>query len=80
MRKAVPIYETLPGWKGEIGAVRDHAALPREARDYLARLAELLGRPVTIASVGPDRDQTMFMPSGGPRPCPRAPSTTPAST
>jgi adenylosuccinate synthase len=78
LRKAVPVYETLPGWQGEIADVRDHAALPREARAYLARLAELVGRPVTVASVGPDRDQTMFLPSAGARPWPRAQSKTPA--
>jgi adenylosuccinate synthase len=78
LRKAVPVYETLPGWKGEIGDVRDPAALPHEARAYLARLGELVGRPVTVASVGPDRDQTMFLPSAGVRPWPRAQSKTPA--
>jgi adenylosuccinate synthase len=78
LRRAVPVYETLPGWPGEIGDVRDHAALPREARAYLARIGELVARPVTIASVGPDREQTMFLPSGGVRPWPRAQSTIPA--
>jgi adenylosuccinate synthase len=34
--------------------------LPAAARGYLDRLAELVGRPVEIASVGPDREQTMF--------------------
>ena len=64
LRKAVPVYESLPGWKEETSGIRDHAALPREARAYLARLGELLGRPVSIASVGPDREQTMFLPPG----------------
>ena len=36
------------------------AELPREARDYLARLSQLIGRPVEVASVGPDREQTIF--------------------
>ncbi len=77
LRKAVPVYETLPGWKDEIAGIRDHAALPREARAYLDRLGELLGRPVSIASVGPDREQTMFLPSAGPRPWPRFQSSDP---
>jgi len=60
LKKAVPVYETLPGWREELATVRSHAALPTAARGYLARLGELLGRPVSIVSVGPDREQTIF--------------------
>jgi adenylosuccinate synthase len=34
--------------------------LPANARRYVERIAELLGRPVSIISVGPDRAQTIF--------------------
>ena len=77
LNRAVPIYETLPGWPEEITAVRDHAALPANARRYLDRLSQLLGRPVTIASVGPDRDQTIFIDRPGSAPCPTPTSRTP---
>ena len=60
LKKAVPVYETLPGWREELSGVRHHAALPTAARGYVARLGELLGRPVSIVSVGPDREQTIF--------------------
>ncbi|MBI2823105.1 MAG: adenylosuccinate synthase [Planctomycetia bacterium] len=60
LRRAQPVYETLPGWQQEISAVRDVDDLPANARGYLARLGEIIGRPVEIISVGPDRDQTMF--------------------
>jgi len=76
LRRAVPVYETLPGWRGEITGVRAAADLPPEARAYLARLAALVGRPVTIASVGPDRQQTMFMPHADASPWPPSRSTT----
>jgi adenylosuccinate synthase len=59
LRRAVPVYETLPGWRQEISAMREYAELPVRARQYLARLSELVGRPVEIVSVGPDRDQTI---------------------
>ena len=36
------------------------ADLPKTARDYLDRISRLAGRPVEIASVGPDREQTIF--------------------
>ena len=58
-----PVYERLPGWREEISHVRRQADLPAAARRYLDRLSELIGLPVTIVSVGPDRAQTII---GGP--------------
>lgn len=60
LREARPVYETLPGWQEDISGVRRMADLPANARRYLARISEVLGRPVEIVSVGPDREQTMF--------------------
>ncbi len=61
LRHAVPVYETLPGWKEEITEVRRFVDLPENARRYLARISELLGKPIEIVSVGPDRMQTIFV-------------------
>ena len=60
LRQARPVYETLPGWQQDISGVRHLAELPANARQYLQRLGEIVGRPVEIVSVGPDREQTMF--------------------
>ena len=60
VRRVVPIYETLPGWQEEISHVRKFAELPRLAREYLDRISQLLGRPVEVVSVGPDREQTIL--------------------
>jgi adenylosuccinate synthase len=60
LRRVTPVYETLPGWQKEISDVRRVGDLPTNARKYLDRLGELLGRPVEVVSVGPDRQQTMF--------------------
>ncbi len=61
LRRAQPVYETLPGWREDIsGAVRLDQ-LPANARKYLDRISRLLGRPVEIVSVGPDRRQTIFV-------------------
>jgi adenylosuccinate synthase len=56
-----PVYEELPGWKAEISAARRLEDLPREARDYLARIEALCGVPVSLVSVGPARDQTILL-------------------
>ena len=59
LRQAVPVYETLPGWQEDISTARSFDALPTSARDYLERLHTLLECPVELASVGPDRDETI---------------------
>jgi len=64
LRRAVPIYETLPGWGQEIDHLRRAEQLPPAARAYLARLSELVGCPVETISVGPDREQTILAANG----------------
>ncbi|MEE8451447.1 MAG: adenylosuccinate synthase [Thermoguttaceae bacterium] len=60
LRRVKPIYETLPGWQEEITDIRRIEDLPENAKNYIGRLSEIVGRPVEIVSVGPDRLQTMF--------------------
>ena len=60
LARVKPIYETLPGWSEEISDVRSYDALPENAKKYLARLSEVVGKPVSIVSVGPSRDQTII--------------------
>jgi adenylosuccinate synthase len=57
--KCEPIYEEQPGWDGDISGVRSFDDLPSEARDYIRRVEEVAGVPVTLVSVGPARDQTV---------------------
>ncbi|MFM7205264.1 MAG: adenylosuccinate synthase [Planctomycetaceae bacterium] len=60
LERAVPVYETLPGWREDLTTARSEHDLPVNARRYVDRIAELLGRPVSIVSVGPDRFQTII--------------------
>ena len=60
LRRAVPVYETLPGWRQDMTGVRRMEDLPAAAHAYLDRLSKLVGRPVEVVSVGPDREQTIF--------------------
>ncbi len=59
LANAKPIYRTLPGWKTDITGVRTLEDLPKEARQYVDTISELLDAPVEIVSVGPDREQTI---------------------
>lgn len=60
MAHVQPIYETMPGWEEDISECRTFAELPLAAQNYIARIEELLGLPVAIVSVGPDREQTIM--------------------
>lgn len=62
LREAKPIYETLPGWQTDISGLQRWEELPPTALAYIRRISEIVGRPVQIASVGPDRAQTLFHP------------------
>jgi adenylosuccinate synthase len=61
LRRAKPVYETLPGWNKDVTGARSLADLPANAIAYLERISQLVGIPVKIVSVGPDREQTIFV-------------------
>ncbi|MEZ6090084.1 MAG: adenylosuccinate synthase [Pirellulaceae bacterium] len=60
VRRCEPVYETVPGWKIPVDEIRTMEELPDGARRYITRVEELIGFPVGIVSVGPDRAQTIF--------------------
>ncbi len=60
LRRIVPVYETLPGWQADITGIRRMGDLPQKTREYLQEISRLVGRPVAIVSVGPDREQTIM--------------------
>ena len=57
--KAVPVYETFPGWAEDISQARKIDDLPRNARDYVAALEQMIGAPISAIGVGPGRDETI---------------------
>lgn len=57
--KCVPVYEEMPGWKEDITSARNLDDLPKEAKDYLRRIEDITGVPLSIVSVGPMREQTI---------------------
>jgi adenylosuccinate synthase len=57
----VPMYAEFPGWRDSTSHCRTWKQLPRKARNYLKALAELTGARLAIASVGPAREQTIFV-------------------
>jgi adenylosuccinate synthase len=59
LERAEPEYESHRGWSEDLREVRRFEDLPRPARDYVARIEDLVGVPIELISVGPDRDETI---------------------
>jgi adenylosuccinate synthase len=54
-----PIYKELPGWNCSLAECKNEADFPQAFKDYIAFLEQELETPITILSVGPDREQTI---------------------
>lgn len=61
LERCEPLYETLPGWSEDVTKCRKLADLPAGARRYVDRISELVGLPVAVVSVGPDKDQSIIL-------------------
>lgn len=68
LRRCRPVYETLPGWNTPVDDARQESDFPPLALAYVRRIEELVGVPVGILSVGPDRKQTIFTAKAPPLP------------
>ena len=60
LKHAEPVYEEMPGWGTSIADVKQWEDLPEACQSYVERLAEVIGAPCDIISVGASRDQTIF--------------------
>ena len=61
LERCVPIYETFAGWQEDVSQITVYDELPQSARDYVQRIAELAHIPVKMISVGPERDQLIYV-------------------
>ena len=61
LKNCMPIYEELPGWKESLSGIKEFKNLPENAKRYVKRIEDLLGIPVCIASIGPERGQTLVL-------------------
>ena len=59
LARCQPVYEELSGWQAPTTDIRNYDQLPLEARQYVARLEELMACPVNLICVGPEREQTI---------------------
>lgn len=57
--KIDPVYTEFPGWKKDLTGIRKESELPQEFKDYIRFMEGYLGVPISIISLGPDREATI---------------------
>ena len=60
LKRIEPQYIELPGWEENISGMKKFSYLPSNAQKYVSAIEELLGIKISVISVGPERDQTIF--------------------
>ncbi len=54
-----PVYVEMEGWNQDLTKMTSEAEFPKAFKDYIAFLEKELETPISIVSVGPDREQTI---------------------
>lgn len=57
--KIDPVYTEFPGWKKDLTGIRKESELPQEFKNYIKFMEDYLGVPISIISLGPDREATI---------------------
>lgn len=55
-----PVYHEMKGWRTNLTKLTQDDDLPQELKDYISFIEEQVGVPISVVSVGPDREQTLF--------------------
>lgn len=61
LSKVEPIFETMPGWCESTKEIMDFEKLPKKAIAYVERICELVNTPLSVLSLGPEREKTLFI-------------------
>ncbi len=64
MARVEPVYEDLPGWRCATSGARRLTDLPVAARMFLRRIEEIVGVPIAMIGVGPERSDVIFCQEG----------------
>ena len=60
LKKAKPVYTTLPGWKCDLRGTTKWEDLPKAAQDYVLFIEQQLGAHISIVSTGPKRHEVIY--------------------
>lgn len=56
LKKCIPEYVEVPGWKQDITKVTNYEQLPQNCKEYISLLEKLTNLPITMISVGATRE------------------------
>jgi adenylosuccinate synthase len=59
-----PVYQSFPGWSQSLDSATSYSELPEALRTYLDFLENALETPVTMVSLGPEREKLLLRPAG----------------
>jgi len=59
LKKCTPNYISMKGWKTDLSRITEVSELPSKCIEYIKRIEDLTGIPVTLISVGPTRDNKL---------------------
>ncbi len=60
LHKCTPVYEEFEGWTEDITGIKNYEDLPAAARKYIESIEEIIKVPVSMVSVGPERNQIII--------------------
>jgi adenylosuccinate synthase len=61
LEQCTPVYQEFEGWQTPTKLAQDFDQLPKRARVYLQKLAQLSGAKLSLVSVGARREETIFL-------------------
>ncbi|PIS09993.1 MAG: adenylosuccinate synthase [Bdellovibrio sp. CG10_big_fil_rev_8_21_14_0_10_47_8] len=61
LEKVEPVIEYLAGWKEDITQITALKDLPRATTNYIDFVGNQIGTPIDVISVGPGREQTLWV-------------------
>lgn len=59
--KAKPVYKIMPGWSEDISKMHSYEELPTACKKYLEFIEQQTGTRISMVSVGPDRENNIYL-------------------
>ena len=59
LERCRPVLEEMPGWSTPTASITEYSSLPKEAKNYVEKLQEVIGCPIDVISTGPHRNETI---------------------
>lgn len=61
LSRCQPVYEELPGWREKTYGLRKFSQLPKNARNYLHKIEDLVSSKIGLISMGRSREETIVI-------------------